>query len=411
MKLTRWAVLTNLCGFLLCLLTPVGFLTGAQGARHGAPAQISAFDPLELALDHLRNLEHDAAQQEIEAWLSQHPDDLRGLNYLGNVMLQREMFRRELLESQVYGPQGAAFRGDKVPLPSGFQQELLATLGKAEALAQNRLKQNPRDEEALYWGGVAHVTRAIFRLTLAKEHLAALGEAKEARRLHAQLLTLNPDCVDALLVVGTYDYVVGSLPWYMKVLASLAGHRGDRVRGLAEIKRVTEQGNWARDEAKSFLAILYFREQRYAEALPILQELAQSYPRNFVLPQEMARVYKAQGDWRAAAAVYDAILAKHEAHAAGYSGIPLAKILYQAAQAHAQFGQTEEALRRYDMAARLQENNMYVYRAELAAAGLCLQLNRRSDAARRYERVANAIPNTDEGRAARRSLRQLQERR
>jgi len=52
-----------------------------------------------------------------------------------------------------------------------------------------------------------------------------------------------------------------------------------------------------------------------------------------------------------------------------------------------------------------------VYRAELAAAGLCLQLNRCSDAARRYERVANAIPNTDEGRAARRSLRQLQERR
>jgi len=409
MKTIGWRVSPSVRSGWLCLLGLACLLAGVRIAAQTSALHMSASDPLDTALDRLRNLEHDAARQEIETWLSQHPDDLRGLNYLGNVMLQREMFRRELLESQVYGPGGAAFRGEKVPLPSGFQQELLATLEKAETLAENRLKQNPRDEEALYWGGVAHVTRAIFRLTLAKEHLAALGEAKEARRLHAQLLTLNPDCVDALLVVGTYDYVVGSLPWYMKVLASLAGHRGDRVRGLAEIKRVTKQGHWAREDAKSFLVVLYFREQRYAEALPLLQELGQSYPRNSVLPQEMARVYKAQGDWRAAAAVYDAILAKHEAHAPGYSGIPLAKILYQAAQAHAQLGQTEEALRRYDMAARLQENNMYVYRAELAAAGLCLQLNRRSDAARRYERVANAIPNTDEGRAARRSLRQLQE--
>jgi tetratricopeptide (TPR) repeat protein len=411
MKTIDWRVSTIVRGSWLCLLGLACLLAGVRVAARTPTLHVSTSDPLDVALDHLRNLEYDAAQQEIEAWLSQHPDDLRGLSYLGNVMLQREMFRRDLLESQVYGPGGTAFRGDKVPLTDGFQQGLLATLGKAETLADDRLKQNPRDEGALYWGGVTHLIRAIFRLTLAKERLAALGEAKEAHRLHAQLLALNPDCVDALLVVGTYDYVVGSLPWYMKVLASLAGHHGDRVRGLAEIKRVTEQGHWAREEAKSFLAILYFREKRYAEALPILQKLAQSYPRNFVLPQEVARVYKAQGDWRAAAAVYETILTKHEAHAPGYSGIPLAKILYQAAQAHQQLGQTEEALRRYEMAARLQENNIYVYRAELAAAGLCLELDRRLDAVRKYERVANAIPDTDEGRAARRALRQLQERR
>jgi tetratricopeptide (TPR) repeat protein len=369
---------------------------------------VSASEPLEVALDHFRNLEYDAARKELEAWLGQHPTDLRALNYLATVVLQQEMFRRELLESQVYGPRGEAFRSAKVPLPAGFQQELFGILGKTETLADSRLKQNPRDEEALYWGGVVHVTRALFHLTLSKERLAALGEAKAARKLHAQLLSLNPNYVDALLVLGTYDYVVGSLPWYLKVLASLVGHRGDRVRGLAEIKRVTEEGHWAREDAKSFLVVIYFREKSYPEALAILEDLARSYPRNFLIPQEMARAYKAQGNWRAAAEAYDAILAKYAARAAGYSEIPRAKILYLCGQAHAQLGESAEALRRYEEAGKFQENDIYVFRAELAAAGLCLQRDRRADALRKYERVARGVPNTDEGKAAHQILKQLQ---
>jgi len=405
--MTQRKVGTDVCGLLLLLFALVSLSPGLVAGARGMPGQASASDPLEVALDHFRNLEYDAARKELTAWLGQHPTDLRALNYLGTVVLQQEMFRRELLESQVYGPRGEAFRSAKVPLSAGFQHGLFGILGKAETLADSRLKQNPRDEEDLYWGGAVHVTRALFHLTLTKERLAALREAKAARQLHAQLLTINPNYLDALLVLGTYDYVVGSLPWYLKVLASLVGHRGDRARGLAEIKRVTEEGHWAREDAKSFLAVLYFREKRYPEALAILEGLARSYPRNFLIPQEMARAYKAQGDWRAAAEAYDAILAKHAAGAPGYSEIPRPKILYLSGQAHAQLGESDGALRRYEETAKLQENNIYVFRAELAAAGLCLQGDRRADALRKYERVARGVPHTEEGKAARQMLKQL----
>ncbi len=355
----------------------------------------------------MRNLEYGLARNQLEAWLSQHPRDLRALNYLASTYLQEEMFRQELLESRVYASGGEAFREDKPAVSAAFRQNLFDVLNKAESFALERLRENPRDEMALYWIGYTHVTRAIYHLTVAKSHRAALGDAKEARTYHAELLGLNPAFVDAMLVVGIYDYIVGSLPWYLKFVAAITGHHGDKQRGLASIERVTREGRLARDDARQFLAILYYREKRYPEALAILEDLSRAYPRNFVIPQEIARTYKAQGNWRLAAGTYDQILARHRSGQAGYRTIPLTKILFQAGQAHAELGEMDRALELYREAASGADDNIFVYRAELAAGGVYEQQNRFEDARRRYERVAKDVPATDEGKAARQYLKQL----
>ena len=135
--------------FLPLLILPVGlfhFLVRRAAAQPPAGAGLAS-SPVDVALGHYRNLEHDLAQKQLDAWLAEHPNDLRALNYLASVKLQREMLRRELLESQVYGPKGEAFQRGKVALPAGFQQELFGNLSKAEGLAENRLTQNPRDED------------------------------------------------------------------------------------------------------------------------------------------------------------------------------------------------------------------------------------------------------------------------
>ena len=366
-------------------------------------------DPLRVALDHFYNLEYDSADKEFTEWLKQHPGDLRALNYLAATILQRELLRRELLEAQVYGKGGEAYEGEKQALSPELRQEFFGVLEEAERLADERLNKDPRDVEALYWAGVSHVTRALINLTLLKARLDALGEAKKARKLHAQVLSIDPNFIDAYLVLGMYDYIVGSLPWYMKVVASLIGYSGNRERGIAEVKRVSEQGNRAREDAKSYLGILYYREKRYAEALTVLRNLADLYPRNYVVQQEIARVYKSQENWKAAAKVYDGIVAKHDSGAPGYGEIPLAKILFQAGEVWESQGSPEQALVRYERAGKLGDNNIYIFRSELAAADICVRLNRRAEALRKYQRVAAAIPNTGEGKAARQALKRLGE--
>jgi hypothetical protein len=360
-----------------------------------------------VAIDHVRNLEYDVARRQLEAWLSQHPDDLRALNYLATAMLQKELFRRELLESQAYTAGGEALRDRKLPVSAAFQQELFSTLDRLASRAEMRVRENPRDEQALYWHGSAHATRAIYHLAVTRAHTTALGEAKQARKLHAQVLSINPNFVDALLIVGIYDYVAGSIPWYLKVFASIAGYSGDKERGLASIARVTREGEFAKPEARQFLAIFYFREKRYGETLALLQEMASAHPRNFIIPQEIARTYKAQGNWRLAAETYESLLGRYHRGEPGYQNMPVSKVLYQAGEAHARLGDTTRALRLYEEAAQREENNIFVYRAVLAAGGVFRQMNQPEDARRHFERVASAVPSTEEGKAARQQLKQL----
>jgi tetratricopeptide (TPR) repeat protein len=360
-----------------------------------------------VALDERCNLEYDAAQKTLESWLAQHPDDLRGLNALATVILHREMFRRGILESHIYGQMGEIFRTGKIPYTPQFQRELFSLLDKAQNLAEARLAKNPNDQDALYWAGVTHATRAIFYFTMAKSYLAALYEATDAKNCHSQLLKINPNYVDAWLVIGVNDYVVGSLPWYWKVLASLAGHHGNRTEGIEEVRRVAAQGHWAREDAKLILTVLTRREKLYPETLQVLQGLVQSYPRNFLLQREIAGVYELQGDLPAAAKVYDSLVAKHENGQPGYEDIPVAKILYEAGRIHARLGDMDTALARFAAAARLPGNDVYIYRAALAAADVETRLKRNSQAIRNYQRVADAVPNTDEGRAARHALIQF----
>jgi tetratricopeptide (TPR) repeat protein len=201
-------------------------------------------------------------------------------------------------------------------------------LDKSQQLAEDRLKGDPNDKDAMYWAGVGQGTRATYHFALRKEYIPALHKATAAYNYHAALLKLDPGYVDAYLVVGVNNYVVGCLPWYFKVFASLTtGRHGDRAEGIRQVKRATEQGNYAREDSKLMLAVLYQREKMYPQALALYQEMARSFPRNYLLQYEVSNLLGMTNDWKSAVDTCDSILNKHRAGDSGYENIPIAKVL------------------------------------------------------------------------------------
>lgn len=401
MQRSRLIIATVLAA-MLCVGSRAQGIPSEQSTR-----VIAQPEPVRVAIDHLRNLEYEPAKLGLEAWLKEHPEALCAWNYLAIATLYEEMFRQGVLESKVYGEGGEVFKPSKVPVTPEFQKELFAVLDKAQTLADERLKKDPKDEEAMYWAGVTHGTRATYHFTLRKEYTPALREATAAYKQHKQLLKLDPGYVDAYLIVGVNNYVVGSLPWYLKMMASLTGRHGNRAEGLRQIERVTREGHYAREDAQLVLAVLYQREKMFAEALPLYQHMATAYSRNYLLAQEVGTLYGLVGDWTNAAREYDTILAKYQAGQPNFDKMPAAPMFFLAGQAHDRQGDSERALVLYNQAAQAPGDNKYRYKADLAAAELEARMNRTANAREHYQRIAEAAPDTEEGKLAKKALKRL----
>ena len=363
-------------------------------------------DPLAPALNAAYNVEYQKAQLLLNAWLKEHPEDYRAWNYLAEAVLNEEMVKESLFSGNTYLNGGKVFQSRGQPLPDGFSEKLNTLLDRAETFEQRRLKQNSKDEDALYWLGVTYSTRAEFDFVLLRSYFAALREGRKAWQVNRLLLKLNPRCADALFVLGIADYAGGILPWYAKMLTALAGIHGSVPRGIAEL-RSSERGRYTRVDAKIVLVAIYEREKMYGQALDLLRQLENEFPENYLSVLEAGRVYEMQGDWRGAAGAYDTAVVRLVRDKPDLSRSLTATILYRDAQAHEHLGDLAQALDLYHEAAKQPVKSLDVYRAEMAAAALDRKANHLVRARQEYQRVIEATPNTSLGTAARQALQEL----
>ncbi|HKE55811.1 MAG TPA: hypothetical protein VKB46_03885, partial [Pyrinomonadaceae bacterium] len=158
----------------------------------------------------------------------------------------------------------------------------------AESLAEARLKRDPKDIEALYFLGATEGLKAVFAAAIEKRYTAALRSSIDSVDHHREVLKLDPNYHDAELTIGMQDYIVGSLPLPVKMLAGLSGVRGSKKRGLQTLERVATQGHWASDMARLLLIDIYKKEKRWTDAVAVSRQLASKYPRNYFFRLQIA---------------------------------------------------------------------------------------------------------------------------
>jgi len=137
-----------------------------------------------------------------------------------------------------------------------------------------------------------------------REWFSALRNAVGARHDHERVLELNPSYLDAKLVVGTHNYVMGSLPWSVKVAVALVGLSGSKEKGLQYLREVAAGNGENAVDAKVVLSLFLRREHSYDEAREIMRDLAARYPGNYLFPLEEANLLRASGHDAEAAVAY-----------------------------------------------------------------------------------------------------------
>jgi tetratricopeptide (TPR) repeat protein len=143
---------------------------------------------------------------------------------------------------------------------------------------------------------------------------------------------------------GVHDYVVGSLPLLYKMLGFLAGFRGDRDRGIRTLEQVAKHGQRNRVDAEIILCALYRREGLPRQALPLLEDLLERFPRNYLFRFEQAQMHSALGEKEQALAALERVAALKRRRAAGYARVPWDKIWFQQGTIQFWYNDLDEAL-------------------------------------------------------------------
>ncbi len=366
----------------------------------------------------LFNLDYDKARRDFAEVARAFPEHPAGTQFLAAGLWIKTLYETRRLQATLYSSASFYAKEDDKVDPKIVTQ-FRAWTREAKRLAEARLKQNPKDVEALYYLGTNSGLKASFQGAVERRHFAALRDGSEAVDRHREVLKLDPNFRDAEITIGLYDYVVGSLPLPIKIIAGIAGSRGSKKRGLATLEWVAKDGKWLNDDAKTVLILLYTREKRFAEAAATARELSAKYPRNFLfkleaadaLVAEAARESKAgrspavANAEREAFAVFEELLHDRSTRDAAAKALDL--IHFKHGEVLLTAGQAERAAREFLAATKVERGEpALVTMAHLYAARAYDLAGKRDDALAQYRQVLSRPDIYDAHDGARKGLLQ-----
>lgn len=287
---------------------------------------VQAQDLTTTGFDHFYNLEFDQAVTTFQKAVQKSPNDPEPYNHLAQSLLYREMLRGGALESELVTGTNPFLRREKMKISAEDQQRFETSINKALELTTVALSRNPNDVNALYAQGVSYGLRSNYNFLVRKAWTDALKDATSSRKLHTQVTKLMPDNIDARLVQGVHDYVVGSLPWTYKMVGFLVGFRGDKDGGIKTLELVAQKGDKNKSDAKILLGVVYRRERQPAKAVALIKDLLTVYPRNYLLRFEMVQMYGDLGDKNKALDELKNIEVLKRGGTPGFSALPAEKI-------------------------------------------------------------------------------------
>jgi predicted Zn-dependent protease len=238
-------------------------------------------------LEALYNIDYDKALRDFKEIQQLYPNHPGGPQLLAARLWIKTLYESRRLQSSLYNSESFYTNGDDKVDPK-VVDEFRSLTREAKRLSEAKLKQDPKNIEALDFLANTEGLKASFAEAVERRHYAALRDGNDAVNHHRNILKMDPKYIDAQLTIGLYEYVVGSLPLPIKLIAGVTGYRGSKKRGLAMLEQVAKEGRWAQDDAKTVLVLLYTREKRYAEVLTITRELSAKYPRNYLFRLETA---------------------------------------------------------------------------------------------------------------------------
>jgi hypothetical protein len=245
---------------------------------------------LDEAFGDLYNFNFPAAHQAIDRYIAEHPQESLPYSVRASGYLFYELDRLGILESEfLIDDKRIVDKKAKAPDPA-VRTKFLKAVEDATTRADAALAADPDDKMALLSMCIAEGVSTDYMALVEKHQILSLARAKRSNNYAQRLLKIDPKFYDAYLAAGFSEYMVGSLPFFIRWFVHFDNVNGDKKVGIQHVELVAREGHFLKPFAKILLAIAALRDKRPRDAEMWMQELAKAYPQNPLFRKELDKL-------------------------------------------------------------------------------------------------------------------------
>jgi len=263
----------------LCIAKPV-----RPSTRVAPPA-----DQLSLAITHLYNARFDLSRQTLSAYTTVHPADPLAYSLMAASYLFSDLDRSGALQKDVFSDAHIRPAAND-PSAQPTKGALGETIKKARELSQAALRQNPTDENTLLAMVIVSGVQRDYLALVERRYRESYEYIKESQGYASRLLKINPSAYDAYFTQGFTEYLIGSMPFFLRWFMKMDDIVCTKEQGLQDLRVAADQGQYLKPFAQILLAMFYLREKQELKTEKLLTQLTNEYPENKTFRRELEKV-------------------------------------------------------------------------------------------------------------------------
>jgi hypothetical protein len=264
------------------------FAVSAASAQSALAQQNVA--EIDQAFNRLYNFDFPGAYGVLNKRVAAHPEDPLGYSVRASALLFSELDRLSILESQFFSDDSRIIDKKKLKPDPAVRAQLFQAIDDAQSRAQTILNKNPNEQDALFVMCITSGVLTDYAALIEKKQIGSLSLVKRGAAYAQRLLKINPSYYDAYLTTGMTEYLIGSLPFFVRWFVKVDNISGNKEQGVKTVELVARQGHYLKPFAKILLAVANLREKRPRVAETLLFELARDYPENPLFKKELSQL-------------------------------------------------------------------------------------------------------------------------
>lgn len=226
------------------------------------PLKSQTKDPeIESGISYIYHTKFDSADIKFNSYIKKHSNNPEGYFFLAMLDYWKILLNKK---------------------DEAYDDEFNERIKKVIDVSDKILDKNENDFNAIFYKGGALGYRGLLR-SIRESWLKAAEDGKEALNLFHTAIELQPDNKEALFGIGIYNYFADFIPEKYPMLKPLMiiFPKGDKIKGLMQIKEIASGNGYASTEAKYTLAYLYINyEKNYFESEKYSRLLFDTFPEN-----------------------------------------------------------------------------------------------------------------------------------